>query len=449
MNKGTMVKFFIDQHGCAKNQVDGEEIAARLESGGYSYCDSPQDAEVIIVNTCGFIESAKQESISAVIDAKTHWPGKKIIVAGCLSQRYPEALLQDLAEADGIFGNSDLSKIAEIVERVVRGERSLIASPQPRTIDEKAFRRTRLFDFPGTAHVKITEGCSNHCSYCAIPLIRGELRSRSMADILEECTDLGNRGIHEINLIGQDLASYGKDLPGNSASLPALLREMARLPYAFRIRVLYIHPDHFPFDLLDIMQKNPRILPYFDIPFQHAAEQLLASMNRHGSAERYLQLIERIRTSLPDVMIRSTFMTGFPGETEEDFAILRDFQEAARLDWLGVFAYSREEDTPAYSYKNRVPKKLAESRKRQIEERQQVITEERLARFIGQTVEVVIEELVENEALSLGRAWMQAPDVDGLTVVHGKHEPGSLVKARIEAIHGVDLEAAPLSPEQS
>lgn len=449
MNKGTMVKFFIDQHGCAKNQVDGEEIAARLESGGYSYCDSPQDAEVIIVNTCGFIESAKQESISAVIDAKTHWPGKKIIVAGCLSQRYPEALLQDLAEADGIFGNSDLSKIAEIVERVVRGERSLIASPQPRTIDEKAFRRTRLFDFPGTAHVKITEGCSNHCSYCAIPLIRGELRSRSMADILEECTDLGNRGIHEINLIGQDLASYGKDLPGNSASLPALLREMARLPYAFRIRVLYIHPDHFPFDLLDIMQKNPRILPYFDIPFQHAAEQLLASMNRHGSAERYLQLIERIRTSLPDVMIRSTFMTGFPGETEEDFAILRDFQEAARLDWLGVFAYSREEDTPAYSYKNRVPKKLAESRKRQIEERQQVITEERLARFIGQTVEVVIEELVENEALSLGRAWMQAPDVDGLTVVHGRHEPGSLVKARIEAIHGVDLEAAPLSPEQS
>ncbi len=449
MNKGTMVKFFIDQHGCAKNQVDGEEIAARLESGGYSYCDSPQDAEVIIVNTCGFIESAKQESISAVIDAKTHWPGKKIIVAGCLSQRYPEALLQDLAEADGIFGNSDLSKIAEIVERVVRGERSLIASPQPRTIGEKAFRRTRLFDFPGTAHVKITEGCSNHCSYCAIPLIRGELRSRSMADILEECADLGNRGIHEINLIGQDLASYGKDLPGNSASLPALLREMARLPYAFRIRVLYIHPDHFPFDLLDIMHKNPRILPYFDIPFQHAAEQLLASMNRQGSAKRYLQLIERIRTSLPDVMIRSTFMTGFPGESEEDFAILRDFQEAARLDWLGVFAYSREEDTPAYSYKNRVPKKLAESRKRQIEERQQVITEERLARFIGQTVEVVIEELVENEALSLGRAWMQAPDVDGLTVVHGRHEPGSLVKARIEAIHGVDLEAAPLPPEQS
>ena len=444
-----MVKFFIDQHGCAKNQVDGEEMAARLESAGYSYSDSPQDAEVIIVNTCGFIESAKQESISAVIDAKTHWPGKKVIVAGCLSQRYYEALMQDLAEADGIFGNSDLSKVSEIVERVVSGERSLIAGPQPRTIGEKTFRRTRLFDFPGTAHVKITEGCSNHCSYCAIPLIRGELRSHSMADILEECADLGSRGIHEINLIGQDLASYGKDLPGNSASLPALLREIARLPYTFRIRVLYIHPDHFPFELLEIMRENPRILPYFDIPFQHASERLLTSMNRKGSAERYLQLVEQIRTSLPDVMIRSTLMTGFPGETEQDFAILRDFQDAARLDWLGVFAYSREEDTPAYSYKNRIPKKLAESRKKQIEERQQVITEEQLARFIGQTVEVIIEEQVENEALSLGRAWMQAPDVDGLTVVHGKHEPGSLVKARIEAIHGVDLEAAPLSPEQS
>lgn len=443
------MKFFIDQHGCAKNQVDGEEIVARLEAAGYSYSDTPQDAEVIIINTCGFIESAKQESISAVVEAKNHWPGKKVIVAGCLAQRYPQALHQDLEEADGVFGNSDLSKVSNIIQQVMNGERAVIVGPQPRNISEKTFRRTRLFDFPGTAHVKITEGCSNHCSYCAIPLIRGELRSRSMTDILEECSDLGSRGIHEINLIGQDLASYGKDMSGTNASLPALLQEIVRLPSDFRIRVLYIHPDHFPLELLEIMQQNPRILPYFDIPFQHASEELLASMNRKGSSAAYLQLIEHIRTTLPEAMIRSTFMTGFPGETEQDFAILRNFQEEARLDWLGVFAYSREEDTPAFSYKNKVPKKTAELRKKQIEERQQIITEDRLSRFVGQTVDVIIEEQVENEVLSLGRAWMQAPDVDGLTVVHGRHAPGSLVKVHIEAIHGVDMEAIPLSPEKS
>lgn len=436
------MKFFIDQHGCAKNQVDGEEIAARLEDAGHEYVASGEEADLIIVNTCGFIESAKRESIEATIAIKSRWPDKKVLVAGCLAQRYPDALLGDMAEADGIFGNADLSLIAESVSDMMRGERRAIAPGQPGAMQGNHYARTRLFDFPGSAYVKVTEGCDNCCTYCAIPLIRGGLRSRTMDDIVSECRDLLQRGIFEINLIGQDLGAYGRDLE-NDTDLAALLSRLGSLEGDFRIRVLYIHPDHFPEGILDVMARDRRILPYFDLPFQHASEPILKAMNRRGSPEKYLALIKKIRNTLPESMIRCTFLVGFPGETEEDFAILRAFQDKAEVDWMGAFAYSREEGTPAYSMKGRVSKKTANARKVIVETAQEAITAERLRRFIGAEVEVLAEEEMEGAELSLGRAWMQAPEVDGLTVTKGSMAPGSHSRVRIVAVNGVDFEAEP------
>ena len=437
------MKFFIDQHGCAKNQVDGEEIAARLEKAGHEYIASGEEADLIIVNTCGFIESAKRESIEATIAIKSRWPDKKVLVAGCLAQRYPEALLGDLAEADGIFGNADLSLVTTSVSDTARGDRRAIAPGQPLAVQGNYYSRTRLFDFPGAAYVKVTEGCDNRCTYCAIPLIRGVLRSRSMDDIIDECRDLLRRGIFEINLIGQDLGAYGRDL-ADGTDLAALLYRLSSMEGDFRIRVLYIHPDHFPEGILDVMAGDRRILPYFDLPFQHASETILKAMNRKGSPDKYLALIAKIRKALPESMIRCTFLVGFPGETEEDFAILRAFQDKARLDWMGAFAYSREEGTPAYSMKGRVSKKTANARKAIVEAAQEAITNERLQRFIGAEAEVLAEESVEGAELSLGRVWMQAPEVDGLTVVKDHMAPGSRRRVRIVAVNGVDFEAEPI-----
>lgn len=437
------MRFWIDQHGCAKNQVDGEELTARLEADGHRFVGSAAEADLIIVNTCGFIESAKKESLGAVMDLKSAYPDKKIMVAGCLAQRYPSELGADLAEADGIFGNADLSHVAETAERTLSGLRPVFAPEQPRAVtDTKAFDRPRLFDFPGTAHVKITEGCSNHCTYCAIPLIRGDLRSRGVDDIVAECRGLLDRGARELVLIGQDLGAYGDDLPG--ADLPALLSALSALPGDFRVRVLYIHPDHFPDRILDIMRRDPRILPYFDLPFQHASATILKAMNRRGNDAVYLDLLRRIRSALPDAMIRSTFLVGFPGETEEDFSILSRFQIEAQLDWAGVFTYSREEGTAAYGMKAKVAKKTAESRKRAIEEAQGPITESRLSRFVGREIDVLVEERVEGEELCIGRGWMQAPDVDGLCVLRGVHRPGTIVRARVLAVRGVDLDVIPV-----
>lgn len=450
-------RFYLDNHGCAKNQVDGEEVAARLEEAGYAWADSAETADLVIVNSCGFIDDAKKESIDAVLNWKAAYPDKRVILAGCLAQRYAEVLAAELPEADAIVGNADLGDVLAAAEALSEGGRPVIVEKPESAPMTGSFRRTRLLDFPGTAHVKITEGCSNRCTYCAIPLIRGGLRSRPLAEILDECAWLVGRGTKELVLIGQDLGSFGRDSGGPSL-LPALLEGLSALPGNFRVRTLYIHPDNFPREILPIMAKDSRLLPYFDLPFQHASEKILRAMNRRGSPGAYLDLVAGIRASLPECMIRSTFLVGFPGETEEDFATLRSFQEAAALDWLGAFVYSREEGTPAWGMKGRVSKKTAESRKKAVEEAQERITMGRLSRFVGVELDVLVEEAVappqagvangmaigDNEGaeeLSLGRAWLQAPDVDGLVVLRGAHEPGTIVRARVLAVNGVDLDA--------
>jgi ribosomal protein S12 methylthiotransferase len=449
MNK----RFYLDPHGCAKNQVDGEILMSMLAQSGWEACAEVEDADLVIVNSCGFIESAKRESIEAVLSYKQLYPHKQVLLAGCLAQRYADELAAELQEADALFGNTDLSRIAEAAEQAMASSHTALVPPLDST-GKTDFARCSddrpLLSLPGSAYVKITEGCDNRCTYCAIPIIRGNLRSRSIDSIVAECSGLLKRGVKELCLIGQDLGSYGKDgaagaFEAGQCRLAELLSAISALPGDFWVRLLYIHPDHFPYEILPICKRDPRILPYFDLPFQHASERILRLMNRRGNAQIYLDLLAAIRKELPDATIRSTFLVGFPGETEEDMQILLDFQQQAQLDWLGVFTYSREEDTPAYSMKGRVPKKVAEGRKQQIEAAQIPITESRMDRFVGKTVPVLVEERVENEdGLYLGRTLCQAPEVDGATVLSSDRNltPGTFVSAKVFSRAGFDLDAA-------
>jgi ribosomal protein S12 methylthiotransferase len=445
------LRYFLDLFGCVKNQVDAENMMDLLNNAGWAAAEDAESADLVIVNSCGFIESAKRESINAVLGWRKRCPGKKILLAGCLSQRYAKELVESLPEADAFFGNSNIREIAEAAARVMGaandGGSGVHNSPAP-----GAFSRP-LLSLPGSAYVKISEGCNNRCSFCAIPLIRGGLRSRSIQDILEECRGLLGRGVKELCVIGQDIGSFGTGPGAASSRLPELLRAISSLEGRFWVRLLYIHPDHFPLPILDVMERDSRFLPYFDIPFQHGSPAMLAAMNRRGTPESYLALLETIRRRLPGAVIRSTFLLGFPGETAEDFAALLDFQEKVRADWLGCFTWSREEGTAAYAMHGRVAKKTAAQRKRIVEERQTAITEKNMERFTGQTLDVLIEEQFASagtdaetgaggETLCLGRVYCQAPEVDGAAVITSTAilRPGTLVPGKIIARRGFDLE---------
>ena len=491
--------YYIDPYGCVKNQVDAELMMAFLDEAGWAKAEDAEYADLIIINSCGFIESAKQESINAVLSWKKHYPGKKILLAGCLSQRYSKDLAETLPEADGFFGVENISGITAAAQEVMglahdvgKSEKlpngKNAASASQKTVGRGNVGSRPLLSMPGSAYVKISEGCDNCCSFCAIPLIRGGLKSRDIPEIITECKTLLNRGIKEICLVGQDNGSYGKDLP--SASLPGLLEALSRLDGDFWVRILYIHPDHFPLPILDIMEKDKRFLPYFDIPFQHASEKILKAMGRKNDAAFYLGLIKTIRQKLPDSVVRSTFLTGFPGETDEDFEQLLDFQKKAALDWLGCFVYSREEGTPSWGMVGRVPKKIAAKRKQLVEESQVLITENAMNRFVKRAFNVLVEEKFDslgkfpteklpNEVLSngkytekhpqisqsqalqpiednseetekeaflyLGRLPCQAPEVDGAAVIFS-YKPlqlGQMISCRVVARAGFDLEVWP------
>lgn len=433
--------FYLENLGCAKNQVDGEALCAELLGKGWLLVDEPEQADYLLVNTCGFIESAKRESIETSIGFRERFPDKKIIMTGCLTQRYGTELFGSVPEVDGIFGNRDLSRIGELLERMKTKKRDILLPAEYGALP----RRKKLFSLPGSAYLKIAEGCSNRCSFCAIPLIRGGSRSRKSSEILDEFRDLLDAGVFEFNLVAQDLGSYGRDADGEK-DLFGLLEAISALPGNFWVRLLYIHPEHFPRSLPDLCASDIRILPYFDIPFQHGADSILKAMGRRTGQEENLELICRLREKLPGCVLRSTFLVGFPGEGEREFEDLLSFQEKARFDWLGVFTYSPEEDTPAYLLHQkrnlRVPKRIAAARKKTVEERQIPLTEERMDRFIGRSLDVFVEELVQGEPLSLGRAYFHAPEVDGLIVLQGDSvRPGQVCAAKVIKRHGLDLEA--------
>ncbi|MCL2556987.1 MAG: 30S ribosomal protein S12 methylthiotransferase RimO [Treponema sp.] len=428
--------YFLDSFGCAKNQVDSEGMMARLDGHGWTCADDAESADLIIVNSCGFIEDAKRESINAVLEWKKNYPEKKILLAGCLAQRYSEDLASSLPEADGILRLDDAAEIARAAGRLV-GRAHDSAAP-----DSPPGARP-LLSMPGCAYVKISEGCNHACSFCAIPLIRGSLRCRGAREIVDECRDLIERGVRELCIIGQDICAYkdaGLDLPG-------LLREISKLRGDFWVRLLYMHPDNFPLGILDVMENDPRILPYFDIPLQHASRKILKAMRRSGDAEKYLALAGAIRARIPGAIFRTTFLLGFPGETEEDFQELLRFQQELRPHWLGCFAYSREEGTAAYDLKNKPPKKIAQERKRKAEEAQMPITEEKIDELIGRAFDVLLEEKIDGDEgeFWLGRLFCHAPEVDGCAVVssgaRGDEKPGEILRCETFARRGFDIEA--------
>lgn len=469
-----LTKFFLDQRGCAKNQVDGELIISNLLGSGFEESQSAEEADLIIINSCGFIESAKKESLDALLGARKKYPSKKIILAGCLAQRYAKIFTDELPEADGIFGNGDLSKAAAFAKKVMGGKREVL-TPAQRGVS--CGERLKLLSYKSSAYVKITEGCSNHCSFCAIPLIRGELRSRDEDDIIQEIKTLLERGIFEINLIGQDLAAYGTEFKNAKKSSKAkksplykLLKKISALKGRFWIRLLYIHPDHFNTDILELLKKDGRILPYFDIPFQSGDDNVIRAMNRKNSAAYYKSLVQNIRKDFSSAALRTTFLAGFPGESQEAAQNTLDFLNEIQPDWSGAFAYSKEEDTPAALLKGQTPKKNAAARVEALRQAQERITQDRLESRVRQgkdflEYDVLIEEIVESPsgsqkdgkdlqdqeaaAYAIGRAWFQAPEVDGNIVLqyepNSKNaaavKPGAIVRVRALAVSGVDIYA--------
>jgi len=435
-----MPAYFLDPFGCVKNQVDAENMMARLDGEGWVCSQDAAEADLLIVNSCGFIEDAKRESIDAVMEWRRLFPEKKILLAGCLAQRYGDTLPKSMPEADGFFGTDDIAGIAAAAASLVPEGLTAPAGVAPsfRTADRP------LLSLPGSAYVKIGEGCDNGCSFCAIPLIRGPLRCRGIADIVEECRGLLARGVRELCVIGQDVGSYRSAEGG----LPELLTAIAGIEGDFWVRLLYIHPDNFPMPILDLMERDRRFLPYFDIPFQHAARGVLSAMNRRGDAETYLSLAEAIRGRLPDAVIRTTFLVGFPGETEKDFDALRDFQETLRADWLGCFVYSREEGTAAFAMPDRVRRGTANARKRKVEDSQSPISERNMERFVGRRLDVLLEEESgvvngEGEPLWLGRLFCHAPEVDGVAIVPvpagGAQKAGDMLPCEVVGQEAFDL----------
>ena len=437
MSPYTEKSFYLEHLGCAKNRVDAEIIIQALIEAGLFEVSNPEDADLIIINSCAFIAPAKEETIDVTLSIRKNHPKAKIVLAGCFPQRYGAETLDLLPEVDAIFGNLDPSEIIKILDS--DNEKGLSQYFPENPI--RSYRRTQHTSFPGSTYIKISEGCRHNCAFCAIPLIRGKLRSRDLDDIVDEVREALAAGFLEFNFIAQDLASFGYDR--GKREFCDLIKTICELPDRFWLRLLYIHPDNFPPEIMDICAADDRILPYFDLPFQHASAKILSSMGRKGNSEAYLRLVDDIRRSLPDSVIRTSLMVGYPGETNDDFKRLLDFQQAAQFDWAGVFQYSREEGTRAYPLSgfpgSAILKRKSVKRKEILEQKQTEISSNRLKRYIGQKISVIIEEPVENSSLYIGRGYFQAPEVDGLVVVTGENlTPGKFIDVKIVSISGID-----------
>lgn len=427
--------------GCAKNVVDAEEMLGVLAEHGYTLTADTSRADAIIINTCGFIASAKEESLSAIRDA-IRWKRRrraKVIVAGCLSQRYGQKLLEQVPDVDALIGVGQMARIHEVVERTLSSDQLVVEHTPPQHRWARTGTRV-LSTAPWSAYLKISEGCDHQCTFCAIPAFRGGHVSKPIERVLAEAEDLARRGVKEVNLIAQDTTQYGFDLTGKQM-LPHLLRELSAMN-AFRwIRVLYCYPSRLTDQVINAFASTPGVLPYVDLPLQHADDEILRAMMRPIGREKYIELIRRLREANPDMTVRSTFIVGFPGETDQHFANLLSFLEEAQLDRVGAFIFSPEDGTPAEKLPNRVPQRVAQERYDRLMRLQARISLMRNRAWIGREMEVLVEAAHPSQRnLWIARSFRDAPEVDGVVLVRGRNlQPGTFVQVTITDATTYDL----------
>ena len=424
--------------GCAKNLVDTEIVLGFLSDAEHEIVSDPGQAEIIIVNTCGFIEEAKEESINAILEMagyKEKGSCKALVVMGCLSQRYTQELWDEIPEIDAMVGTNELDLVPDIIKRAAAGERVLTQRDGFFNYDQ-AYRRVSTTG-SHFAYLKIAEGCNHRCAFCVTPAIRGRRRSRSLDSILAEAKVLKEQGVQEVAVIAQDTTAYGGDI---GTSIVHLLRELAALDFPW-IRLLYTYPSSITDELLELINTTPNIVKYVDLPLQHVSGQVLKRMKRPGDFQSTRELIQRIRAKIPGVTIRSSFIVGFPGETEEDFQELLTFLEAERLNHVGIFKYSREENSAAHDYPDQIEEGVKEARYRQAMALQQRISRELNQELVGRKLQVLVEfASAESDLVLIGRHQGQSPDVDGVVYLgRGTLQPGKLVPVMITEAHDYDL----------
>ena len=427
--------------GCPKNQVDAEHMLALIDAAGYEIVDYVDGCDVVIVNTCGFIDDAKKEAIENILDMvelKKEGIISKIVVTGCLAQRYKDEIVTEIPEVDAVVGIGANGDIVKTIEEVMSGVDTIEKYP-PRC--DLPLEGQRILTTPQYwAYLKIGEGCSNRCTYCTIPSIRGNMRSRSMENVIEEAKQLAESGVKELILIAQDTTSYGLDLYGE-LKLPELLNELCKIDSIEWIRLLYCYPDRITDELIETMKKQDKIVNYIDLPLQHADDKILKAMNRRGDQAMIRNVIEKLRTEIPDVVIRTTFIVGFPGEGEDEFENLAVFVNEIEFDRLGVFTFSAQEGTPAYDMEDQVEEDVKTRRGEIIMQDQYSIMEEKNSEKIGKTYKVIVEDYDGYSDSYTGRTYMDAPEIDGIVRFTSDRDLdiGDFVEVEIFDVEDYDL----------
>ena len=426
--------------GCDKNLVDSEMMMGLLHDRGYEFTDNEEEADIIVINTCGFINDAKEESINTILEMAKYKENnlKALIVAGCLVERYKNEILQELPEIDAIVGTTAFDKICDVVDDVLADKKhneleSINKMCRP---DVKRIITTGGY----YSYLKIAEGCDKHCTYCSIPMIRGAYRSVPMDELVKEAEYLADNGVKELIIVAQEITVYGKDLYGEK-KLPELLHRLCKIPGIQWIRLLYCYPEEITDELIETIRTEKKICHYIDMPIQHASDKILKAMGRRTNNAELRNIISKLRKEIPDICLRTTLITGFPGEAEEDHQILLDFIDEMEFDRLGVFTYSPEEDTKAASLDNKVDEEVKLCRKDEIMELQQEISMDKSERLVGKEIEVIIEGKASDEDVYVGRSYMDAPSVDGYVFINSEEElmSGDFAKVRIVKAMEYDL----------
>lgn len=428
--------------GCDKNLVDSENMLGILHEAGHSITNNENEADIIIINTCCFINDAKQESIDTILEMAEYKKSgqiKALIVTGCLAERYKDEILKEIPEVDALLGTSSIAELMKVIDELSDGKQHThfeSLDRQPRALSKRMVTSGSYF-----AYLKIAEGCDKHCTYCIIPQVRGNYRSVPMEDLISEAGYLAEQGVKELILVAQETTLYGMDLYGKK-SLPELLKKLCSINGLEWIRILYCYPEEITDELITTIKQEPKICHYLDIPIQHASDRILKLMGRRTSNEDLVNIIARLRSTIPDIILRTTLITGFPTETEDEHKQLLDFINNMRFERLGVFTYSKEDNTPAAKLKPQVPAKIKKQRQKEIMELQQTIVFEKTEELNGKTYDVIIEgKLADEDSVYIGRTYMDTPQVDGYIFINSEATlmSGDIVKAEVTGARGYDL----------